>query len=42
LVARARDEYRSLKEKHRPVNHPEEVLKELDAIASRASKELAG
>jgi trimethylamine:corrinoid methyltransferase-like protein len=42
LIARARDEYRTLKEKHQPVNHPEEVLKEFDAIAARASKELAG
>jgi trimethylamine:corrinoid methyltransferase-like protein len=42
LIAMARDEYRNLKEKHQPVNHPAEVLKELDAIAARANTELAG
>jgi len=42
LLTKARDEYRALREKHQPVNHPEEVLKELDAIVARASKELAG
>ena len=41
LIARARDEYRTLKSKHQPVSHPQEVLKEMDAIAARASKELA-
>ena len=41
LIARARDEYRTLKAKHQPVSHPQEVLKEVDAIAARASKELA-
>ena len=42
LIARARDEYRTLKARHQPISHPEEVLKEFDAIAARASKELAG
>jgi trimethylamine:corrinoid methyltransferase-like protein len=42
LIAMARDEYRNLKEKHQPVSHPAEVLKEIEAIAARASKELAG
>lgn len=42
LIAMARDEYRNLKKKHQPVNHPEEALKEFDAIVARASKELAG
>ena len=42
LIARARDEYRTLRERHQPVNHPEELLKALDAIVARASKELAG
>jgi trimethylamine:corrinoid methyltransferase-like protein len=42
LVAMARDIYQSLKEKHQPIDHPEDVLKEVDAIASRAGKELAG
>lgn len=41
LVARARDKYRLLKRNHQPVDHPEAVLKELDAIAARASRELA-
>ena len=42
LIDRVRDEYQNLREKHQPINHPEEVLKELDAIVARASKELAG
>ena len=31
-----------LKEKHQPVSHPAEVLKEIEAIVARANKELAG
>jgi trimethylamine:corrinoid methyltransferase-like protein len=42
LVASAREAYRVLREKHRPVDHPEEVLKAIDAIVTRADKELAG
>jgi hypothetical protein len=38
---KVRDEYQTLREKHQPVNHPEEVLKALDDIVARASKELA-
>jgi trimethylamine---corrinoid protein Co-methyltransferase len=40
LVEKARDEYRVLKERHQPVNHPEDVLKEIKSIADRASKEM--
>ncbi len=40
MVEKARDEYKAIKEKHIPVNHPEDLLKELDAIAERASKEM--
>jgi trimethylamine---corrinoid protein Co-methyltransferase len=40
LIEKARDEYRALKERHQPVNHPEDVLKEISSIASRASKEM--
>jgi trimethylamine:corrinoid methyltransferase-like protein len=42
LVAFAREAYRVFREKHRPVDHPEEVLKTIDAIVARADIELAG
>ena len=42
LIAVAREEYRKLRERHQPVNHPEEILKELDIIVARANEELAG
>jgi trimethylamine--corrinoid protein Co-methyltransferase len=40
MVERAKEVYLELKKRHKPVEHPEEVLKELDAIADRASREM--
>lgn len=40
MIEKARDEYLSIKKRHKPVDHPEEVLKELDAISDRASREM--
>ncbi len=40
MVEKAREEYRVLKKRHQPVDHSEELLKELDAIAERASREM--
>jgi trimethylamine:corrinoid methyltransferase-like protein len=42
LIAMAREEYRKLRKRHRPVNHPEEILKEIDTIVAKANDELAG
>ena len=40
MVDRAREVYLELKKRHQPVDHPPELLRELDAIAQRASREM--
>ncbi len=42
MIEKARDEYEAIKARHKPVNHPEDLLNELDAIAARASREMVG
>ncbi len=41
LLEYAREEYRKIIENHQPVNHPPEVLRELESIVARADRELS-
>jgi trimethylamine--corrinoid protein Co-methyltransferase len=40
MVDRAREVYLELKKRHQPIDHPPELIRELDAIADRASREM--